>query len=90
MPSSAPTATITETATKEPTASPTPALIGSIQARVNVNLRQDPGLSAPIIRSIARGAAVEIIGQNIDGTWLQVRLQSGETGWVASYLVEIQ
>lgn len=85
-----PTWTVSPVSSRVRAATSTPSRVGVIQSRQNVNLRQSADIDSAVLRSIPTGTTVVIISENRDGSWLQVRLQSGETGWVASYLVEIQ
>ncbi len=59
-------------------------VIGTTRARVN--FREAPGLTAPVIRSLAASQSVYVIGRNSSNTWVQVMIE-GETGWIARYLV---
>ncbi len=59
-------------------------VVGTTRARVN--FREAPGLTAPVIKSLAATQSVYVTGRNDSGTWLQVMIE-GETGWIARYLV---
>ena len=61
---------------------------GERAARVNaesLNLRDGPGTTYAVLRSLARDTIVTIVGEQ--GDWLQVRLADGTAGWVASQYV---
>lgn len=77
-------------ATVAPTDPPTTARFGVIQTTLNVNLRQSASTRAGVITVMSPGTRIEIIGENEDGSWLQVRLSSGEVGWVATRLVRME
>ena len=47
-----------------------------------VNLRTAPTLDGGIIVQVPAGQVLSVLGRNPDGTWLHVRLDSGETGWM--------
>ncbi|WP_334111196.1 SpoIID/LytB domain-containing protein [Thermodesulfitimonas autotrophica] len=51
-----------------------------------VNLRTGPGTGYGIMRRMARGLRLELLEAR-DG-WYKVRLATGQTGWVAGWLVE--
>ncbi|MEW6447467.1 MAG: SH3 domain-containing protein, partial [Bacillota bacterium] len=50
-----------------------------------VNIRQGPGTNFPIVSKVARSSQLEYLVQR--SGWYQVRLSSGQTGWVAGWLV---
>jgi len=83
-----PTFTPTPTNTLTPTLTPTPVL-GRITSSQAVNLREQPDTTANILALLQPGAAVTVIGQNEDGTWLNVRIDGGVEGWVSSSLIAI-
>lgn len=68
-------------ATAPPTATP-PAATGPV-ANDNANLREGPGTEYAVIGSAAAGQAIEPVGRNSSGDWLQ--LASG--AWIAVALV---
>lgn len=85
----------TETPTPEPTVTPLPTRTRgpAPQARtlVVVNMRQAPGMDAPIIQRAPVGSAFTIVGRDATGGWIQVCCTaSGEPGWLAAALVEIE
>jgi hypothetical protein len=76
--------------------SPSPGPSGPRQRVANtenlgVRLRQSPSTGAPVLRSLAEGAVVEVVGPDTqaDGiTWRNVREPGGAVGWVsAEFLV---
>ena len=80
-----PTATATLTSAPLPTDTPTPE--PRPQTTRSANLRAGPGTNYGIAGSAAAGEAVEPIGRNQAGDWLQVRTAAGEA-WIAALLVE--
>lgn len=53
-----------------------------------LNVRRGPGTQYGVIASVTRGAELEVLGQNSEGTWLQVVLENGTLGWVARSLTD--
>jgi len=49
--------------------------------RQGANIRREPISSSESI-TVPRTEPFKIIGRNVDGTWLQIRLPDGGTGWV--------
>lgn len=47
-----------------------------------LNIRNAPSLSATSLGKISRGQTYRVLGKNAAGTWYQLRLPSGITGWV--------
>jgi len=80
-PTDAPTATPTLTAT----ASPTPT---QVVAATAVNIRLGPGTNYPVIGVLQPGDPQQIVGQNSEESWWQIRQTDGTTGWVAGAVVE--
>ncbi len=75
-------------ATTEP-ALPAPAVIIDLRFvdANRVNLREGPSITDPVIDTITRGIAAEVIIMNDDG-WAQIRLtESGQMGWMATRLL---
>jgi hypothetical protein len=78
-----------------PAASPSPA--AAVRMKVantegqGANLRQRPSTTAPVLRTLAEGTVVEVIGNETtaeERTWRNVRDPAGtQTGWVASELL---
>ena len=53
----------------------------------NLNMRTGPSASTTAITSVPYGTTFTLLGRNGDGTWVKVRTNSGQEGWVnASYL----
>ncbi len=83
-----PSATPTASHTPAPTATPTRYAIVSSSRRVNV--RRGPGTNFPVMVLLAPGSAAQVIGQNDDASWLQLRLENGGAGWVSAGLLDLQ
>ncbi len=56
----------------------------------SVNMRAGPGTNNPVIAGVPSGMRVDVIGFNPNETWVNVRLANGQTGWIASTLLDIQ
>lgn len=85
-----PTDTPTATPTAEPTPTPTFTPLPKPQAIVSAqeaNVRRGPGTGHPVVARLRQGETVDLIGRNVDGTWWQVALATGEEGWVNASLV---
>ena len=55
------------------------------------NVRSEPSTSATVVAEAPEGMIVEVAGPNRDAdgrTWRNVRMSDGQTGWIASTLVE--
>lgn len=91
----------TETPTSTPEAAPTdpPAAIPTaggaaaptgpqVTSATTVNVRAGPGTNYPIIGALTPGNVLPVTGRNSQGTWWQVQLAAGQSGWVAGSVVE--
>ncbi len=83
------TAEATEEATEVPTEEAAPALTGVVQSNQSINVRSGPGTNFQSVKSLLPGTTVEILGQNPDGTWRNIRLSDGTEGWVSTSLLDI-
>lgn len=59
---------------------------GTVSAGQSINVRSAPDNYAVILGQLNPGDQVTIVGQNADGTWLQV-FYRGSTAWVAKFLI---
>ncbi|MBA4141611.1 MAG: SH3 domain-containing protein [Nitrosospira sp.] len=59
-----------------------------VQAANNINLRQKPGLRAPVLTILQKDSLMTV--EAYRGDWLQVITAEGRTGWVSNTLVEAQ
>jgi len=76
------------TNTLAPTATPT--VFGIIQSLQRVNIRNGPGVDFEAFESLAPGTGVQVIGQNAEGSWYNIKLDDGDEGWVVSRLLFIE
>jgi uncharacterized protein YgiM (DUF1202 family) len=53
---------------------------------LNVNIRSGPSTAYPVLRTIAQGTELTVLGQDTSGAWLTVRLPDGTQGWIARFL----
>jgi dipeptidyl aminopeptidase/acylaminoacyl peptidase len=65
---------------------PTPTL-GRVTA-YSLNVRAGPGTAYPIVGGLSLGDAVEVMGKNAAGTWLQIAY-NGEESWIAAAYVDL-
>ncbi|MCC6804496.1 MAG: SH3 domain-containing protein, partial [Anaerolineae bacterium] len=95
-----PTPAVTATplpATGEPTVTtppPTPTwtpepLNATVISRQAVNMRSGPGTDNSVLAGVASGTTVLVLGFNDDGSWVNVQLDDGRTGWISVTLLEI-
>lgn len=91
-----PTFTFTPTETVEPptatlsaTPTATPTIVGIVQSMQRVNVREGPGVDYDSFTSLAAGAGVQIMGRDAAGEWLNIRMEDGTEGWIASRLIFI-
>ena len=85
--SATPTATLTATPSPTPTHTPTQSAL--VRSRQRVNVREGPGTTFPPIGSLAPGSQVQILALDEGGEWYQVRLESGEEGWISASLLSL-
>jgi hypothetical protein len=83
-----PTTTSTPTVTSTPSPTPTPqrpelVVLGA------ANLRAGPGTDYPVIGGAQAGTVFAVQARRPDGTWWQVALASGHSGWIWGGLVEV-
>jgi hypothetical protein len=77
---------VTETATVEAA----PSITGVVQSSQSINVRSGPGTNFQSIKSLLPGTSVEVLGQNADGTWRNIRLSDGTEGWVSASLLNVE
>lgn len=63
-------------------------LFGTVNAPLNVNVRDRPSTSGFVMGGIAANTLVGIIGRNSDGSWLRIRSDEFE-GWLSQDFVEL-
>lgn len=76
------------TNTLAPTATPT--VVGIIQSLQRVNIRNGPSVDYDAFESLPPGTGVQIIGQNAEGSWYNIRLEDGSEGWVVARLLYVE
>ena len=62
------------------------------KARVLVsalNVRDKGGLDGAVVSSLNAGDVVKVVGKTENGEWVEVELNSGQTGWVMKKYIEI-
>jgi uncharacterized protein YgiM (DUF1202 family) len=79
----------TATNTLRPRATSTHQLQAVILGSQNVNLRSAASTTASIITSLLPRTTVTIIATSQTGTWYRVVTESGEVGWIASQLLDL-
>jgi len=86
-----PTPVVTATPEVTSSAVPTVAPIGDASITYTnqvINVLREPALSAEIVRAVAGGDSLFLIGRAWNNEWYEVRLFDGTTGWVYGlYLV---
>ena len=73
----------------EPTANPAGLLPGIVIGEVGINVRSQPDLAADIVGALSEGASVNAAGRTQDEEWIQLALEDGRRGWVATFLVQL-
>jgi hypothetical protein len=80
---------ITPTPSNTFTPSPTPPITGIVASMQTVNVRQGPGVNFSAIRALVPGTGVEILGQSEDSKWLNIKMDDGAEGWLATSLLRV-
>jgi uncharacterized protein YgiM (DUF1202 family) len=55
------------------------------------NMRERPGATAPVVKTVPEGAVLQVIGadQQMDGRgWRNVRDEGGASGWIVAEFLE--
>jgi hypothetical protein len=81
---------IPPTPSDTPTPTEIPPIIGIVASLNTVNVREGPGVNFGAFVALPPGTRVEVLGQNIDGNWINVQLEDGREGWIATNLVRLQ
>jgi uncharacterized protein YgiM (DUF1202 family) len=85
-----PTATPTpEGAEPEPTATPESTTVTAEVVPFFLPVYSGPGNQTETVARSPRGSDFVVIGQNADGSWLQVTTEEGVTGWVVAGNVRV-
>jgi hypothetical protein len=80
---------LSPTPSNTPTPSATPPITGIVASLQTVNVREGPGVNFGAIRALVPGTGVEVLGQNDDGRWLNVKMEDGAEGWIAASLLRV-
>lgn len=81
------TETVAPTSTTAPTATVAPTSTPSITALVNaamVNVRSGPGVEFAVLGGVKMDETIVLLGRNADGSWLKMKTEAGQMGWVSS------
>lgn len=62
---------------------------GIIANASRINLRSGPGANYAIVVQMSAGQQVFLLGTNADGSWINVQLVGGQTGWVRATYVQV-
>jgi hypothetical protein len=68
----------------------TPIVYGIVTALEPTNLRIGPATDYPLAATLPAGTRLQVLAQNGDGQWYNVRLDDGREGWVSSNLVQLE
>jgi serine/threonine protein kinase len=91
-PSTSPTLKPSKTQTRTPEYTITPKPIPVAEVIVNLAyVFKGPGENYVSIESVVKGDILQVVGRNIDGTWLEVVLSDpNQTGWIDASMVDIK
>ncbi len=81
---------IPPTPSDTPTPTPTSPIVGIIRSLQTVNVREGPGTDFSAIRALVPGTGVEVLSQNLEGTWFNIKMEDGTEGWVSSRLIFLE
>ncbi|MCY4071185.1 MAG: SH3 domain-containing protein [Chloroflexi bacterium] len=70
------------------TATQTPSPVAEVIAQGRVNIRRRPNTASDILALAATGDTFPVLGENGDGSWINILLPDGIEAWIASFLVE--
>jgi uncharacterized protein YgiM (DUF1202 family) len=86
-PTTTPTVAATVTAWPTDTATPRPEPAVRVSSST-ANVRSGPGTNYPAIGVLEQGDTVLVIATNVDGSWYNILLAEGTTGWLAASVAE--
>lgn len=96
-PMATPTATLTSTnsptpsSTLTPTSTPTPTLPQDAVVNIEaLNVRAGPNVLHPLLGVAYQATAVAVVGRDLDGGWLAVRLPDQTEGWLNGAYVALR
>lgn len=78
---------VTPTPSNTPTPSATPPVTGIVASLETVNVREGPGVTFRAMTALVPGTGVEILAENPDGRWLNIKMEDGREGWISASLV---
>ncbi len=62
--------------------------VAEVIARGLVNIRRRPNTASDILAVASAGDTFPVLGENDDGSWINILLPDGIEAWIASFLVE--
>ena len=77
----------TPTTTHTPTSTPTHTPVAASPIDGNINIRSGPATSFSVVQTTSGIESLNITG--LDGEWYRVELPNGDTGYIASWLVDV-
>ncbi|NLE45483.1 MAG: SH3 domain-containing protein [Chloroflexi bacterium] len=86
-PTASPAPTLTATQQPSPTAISEGPLASMLSATLNV--RAGPGTGHAVIATAKQGERLPVTGRNLDGSWLEVMLPEGRSGWISASLAQL-
>lgn len=73
--------------TPTPAATPTPQGVVATITRAVQNVRSGPGLNYDVIGQLSQGEQVQVIGANLDFSWLVIQFR-GQQGWISRAILD--
>jgi uncharacterized protein YraI len=67
-----------------------PVATGAIAVTPSINVRSGPSMNFGVLRTVAPGTQVVVLGQDASGAWVAVQLADGTQGWVSRSLIDVQ
>lgn len=55
-----------------------------VSIRQNANVRTGPGITCKAFNALLKDSVVPVLSKNRDGSWLEIGLPDGKTGWIAT------
>lgn len=80
--------TVPAASTGTPDTTATPLPVGVYVARQLIFMRSGPAINFRIVEFLPEGTPVTVLAQTPSGTWYNVELEDGRSGWVYSEMVE--
>jgi branched-chain amino acid transport system substrate-binding protein len=74
--------------TNTPQPSPTPQGVVATITRAVQNVRSGPSTDYPTIGQLKQGEQVQVIGANLDFTWLVIQFR-GQQGWISAPILDV-